>query len=46
MTYHPSVIPWLFERQLHKMVEHNKTIRRKFADILFEYVRSICGVDA
>ena len=29
---------WLFKRQPHKMVKHTQTIRRSFADELFECV--------
>ena len=35
-----------FKRQFHKMVKHNQTIRRQFADELFEYVLPCCGVRA
>ena len=35
-----------FKRQLSKMVKHNQTIRRHFADKLFECVWAIFGVGA
>ena len=31
-----------FKRQSHKMVKHTQTIRRKFADELFEFVWPFC----
>ena len=30
----------------HKMVKHTQTIRRQFADELYEYVSPFCGVGA
>ena len=32
--------------QLHEMVKHTQTIRQLFADELFEFVLSFCGVGA
>ena len=33
-----------FKRQSHKMVKHTQTIRRQFADELFECVWSFCEI--
>ena len=33
-----------FKRQSHKMVKHTQTIRRQFADELFECVWPICRI--
>ena len=42
-----NFLTWLlFKFQPHKMVKHTQTVRRKFADELFEYVLPICGVGA
>ena len=35
-----------FKRQPRKMVKHTQTIRRQFADELFECVWPFCGVGA
>ena len=35
-----------FKRQPHNMVKHIQTIRRQFADELFECVWPFCGVAA
>ena len=32
--------------QFHKTVKHTETIRRQFADELFECVWSFCGIGA
>ena len=35
-----------FKRQFHKMAKHTQTIRRQFADELFECVWLFCGIGA
>ena len=35
-----------FKRQIKKMAKHTQTIRRQFADELFECVWSFCGIGA
>ena len=35
-----------FKRQFHKKVKHIQTIRRQFADELFEWVWQFCGTGA
>ena len=35
-----------FKHQFHKMVKHTETIRRQFADELFECVWPFCGIGA
>ena len=36
----------MYLRQSHKMVKHTETIRRQFADELFEYVWPFCKIGA
>ena len=36
----------LFKRQINKLAKHTQTIRRQFADELFECVRPFCAVGA
>ena len=44
ITKHHPAYP--FMRQSHKMVKQTQTIRRQFADELFECVRPFCEIGA
>ena len=37
-------ISLMVKRQFHKMVKHTQTIRRQFADELFECAWPFCGI--
>ena len=39
-------LPLTLEHQPHKMIKHTQTIRRQFADELFECIWSFCDVGA
>ena len=41
-----SLLTLTFQRQSHKMVKHTQTIRRQFADELFECVWLFCEIGA